>query len=358
MINYEGWDREYNENRDQFLALFDRFMSQSKYEDVTFFEDEFSRFINRKYIVSVTNATEALRLSLLSLGIKTGDEVLVTDFSWISTSSCISMAGATPVFCDIDLGTYHISIDSIKRMVSAKTKALVYTHLFGNMTDCSPILEFCRERGIAFVEDAAQSLGSSLNGIQAGTLGDCSSFSFNSNKVIAGINGGGVFMTDNETLADKVRLLRGHGKGTDFGLLGYNSKMYALNAEIILHRLKNWRSYQDKRQTIAEIYNTAFKNYPVEFQESPPGLVNNRHKYTIRLQDKDTRKRVKTALSGSIHYEKPLSENSMYKEIEHRRDDCVNSKKVADTILSLPIHPWLKEEEVLEVCRIVTDTLS
>lgn len=358
MINYDGWDREFKENRDEFLALFERFMSQIKYEDVGFFEDEFRQFTERKHVVAVSNATEALRFSLLALGIQMGDEVLVTDFSWISTSSCISMAGATPVFCDIDLGTYHISFDSIQRMVSTKTKALVYTHLFGNMTDCSRILEFCKERGIAFVEDAAQSLGSSLNGIRAGTIGDCSSFSFNSNKVIAGINGGGLFMTDDQALADKVRLLRAHGKSADFGSLGFNSKMYTLNAEVILLRLKKWREYQDRRQKIGDIYDSTFKNYPVMLQDCPEGLVNNRHKYTLRFQDKDTRKRVKSALSASIHYEKPLSANSMYEKIEHRRDECVNSKTVADTILSLPIHPWLKEEEISEICRTVTSALE
>jgi dTDP-4-amino-4,6-dideoxygalactose transaminase len=358
MINYDGWEREYEQNKRLYLALFDQVMLEGNYENVDLFEEAFSQYINRKHIVAVNNATEALRFSLLALGIKPGDEVLVTDFSWISTSSCISMVGATPVFCDIDPNTYHISLESIKRMSSDKTKALIYTHLFGNMTDCSQVLDFCQERGIAFIEDSAQAFGSSLNGVQAGTLGDCSSFSFNSNKVIAGINGGGVFMTDNEELASKVRLLRKHGKQQDFSLLGYNSKMYALNSQIILFRLKNWKVYQEKRQQIANTYNEAFKNLPVRFQRCPAGLNNNRHKYTLQLLDKSTRKKVKRALSASIHYEKPLSNNSMYKTIPFCKDDCINSQQVADTILSLPIHPWLKEEEIKQICKTVTLALD
>ena len=358
MISYDGWNREYELNKDHYLSSFDKFMTLGKYEDVDFFEDSFQNFIGRKHAVAVTNSTEALRFSLLALDIQPGDEVLVTDFSWISSSSCVSMVGATPVFCDIDLDTYHISMDSIRRMATEKTKAIVYPHLFGNMTDCNPILEFCRENGIAFIEDAAQSLGTSLNGIKAGTLGDCSTFSFNSNKVIAGINGGGVFMTDDDELAEKVRLLRRHGKNKDFSLLGYNSKMYTLNAEVILFRLKNWKIYQNKRQEIAAVYNKLLKKAPVELQKLDPGLDHNYHKYTFRLKDKETRKKLKNALSASIHYERPLSTNSMYQSIQHRKDECINSKIVADTILSLPIHPWLTEEEISRVCGIINDTLE
>ena len=108
------------------------------------------------------------------------------------------MVGATPVFCEIDILTYHMSLDSIKRMYSDKVKAIVYPHLFGNMSDTKEILEFCKEKNIAFIEDAAQSLGASLNGVKAGSIGDISTLSFNANKVVAGIAGGGAILTDDE----------------------------------------------------------------------------------------------------------------------------------------------------------------
>ena len=151
MIPYEGWDREYQQNKDEYLKLFDNFMSQSNYEDCEQFEQEFAQLIGRKHAVSVANATDALHFSLRSRNIGAGDEVLVTDFSWISTSSCISMVGATPVFCDIDADTCHISLDSIKRMTTPSTKALIYTHLFGNMSDTKDIEEFCKDKGIMSV---------------------------------------------------------------------------------------------------------------------------------------------------------------------------------------------------------------
>ena len=358
MITYDGWDREYKENKQAYLDIFDRFMSQLNYENVDYFENNFAEFTGRKYAVSVGSATDALHFALLSFNIGPGDEVLVTDFSWISSASCISIVGATPVFCDVDLDTYHINLDSIKRMYSEKTKALIYVHLFGNMSDTSEIKKFCEDKGIAFIEDAAQSLGSSLNNIKAGTIGHCSVYSFNSNKVIAGINGGGMFLTDNKYQADQVRKIRRHGKGNDFEIIGFNSRMYVLNAEIINFKLQNLSQHQAKRQEIAKQYNEAFKNLPVYFQKTLQGLNHNYHKYTLRFNDKDTRKRIKEAINGSIHYESPLSSNSMYNTIFHRKDICINSKLISDTILSLPIHAWLTNKEISIIINNIVDKFN
>ena len=357
MTGYDAWDREYKENRSAYLDIFESFMTQNNYENNENFENEFARLVGRKYCVSVASATDALHFALLAHNIGKDDEVLVTDFSWISSSACPSMVGATPVFCDIDLDSYHISLDSIKRMYSDKVKAIIYPHLFGNMTDTTELQQFCKDKDILFIEDAAQSLGSSLHNIKAGTIGDCSVYSFNSNKVIAGINGGGVVLTDNEDIARRVKMIRRHGKDKDFSILGYNSRMYVLNAEIINLRLRHTERNQERRQQIAQEYNTAFSNLPVVTQTMSNGLNHNYHKYVVRFKDKDTRKRVKTALSASIHYETPLSANSMYDSIEHRRDDCMQSKTASDTVLSLPIHAWLTEDEVISIINNVKNAL-
>jgi len=358
MIPYEGWDREYQENREIYLELFDRFMSQASYENADFFEESIAEYTGRKHAVSVASATDALYFSLLTHGVGPGDEVLVTDFSWISTSSCISMAGATPVFCDIDIDSYHVSLESIKKMYSPRVKALIYTHLFGNMTDTTEIEQFCKQNNIALIEDAAQSLGSSLNGRKAGTIGDSSSFSFNTNKVIAGINGGGVYLTDCETNAEYVKKLRRHGKDKDFGILGYNSRMYTLNAEIVNFRMQSMFKNQKKRQNIAQRYITSLSNTSLITQKAAKGLDHNYHKFVIRCQNKSIRKNLKDKLGASIHYEIPLSANSMYEPISFRKDNCVNAQIVADTILSLPIHAWLKDYEIIKIIEIIKETLS
>ena len=208
-----------------------------------------------------------------------------------------------------------------------------------------------------FIEDAAQSLGSSLHGVSAGTIGDCSVYSFNSNKVIAGINGGGVVLTDSEDIARRVKLIRRHGKDKDFSMIGYNSRMYVLNAEIINLRLRHADRNQERRQQIAYQYNEAFKDLPVVVQGMSNGLNHNYHKYVVRFKDKDTRKRVKNALNASVHYELPLSANSMYDSLECRRDACTASKTAADTVLSLPVHAWLTDDEISTIITSLKESI-
>jgi dTDP-4-amino-4,6-dideoxygalactose transaminase len=209
-----------------------------------------------------------------------------------------------------------------------------------------------------FFEDAAQALGASLNNVRAGTIGDCSVYSFNSNKVISGINGGGVFLTDDESKAKLVKKIRRHGKDKDFEMLGFNSRMYVLNAEVIDLRLQNAEQNQARRQEIARQYNNAFTDLPVLFQAMPSGLNHNYHKYTLRFENKNTRKCVKDILHASTHYEKPLSSNSMYSTVEFRTDECKNSKIVSDTILSLPIHAWLTQEEINYIVKCVRNAFK
>ena len=344
-----GWDREYLANKEEYLKLFDSAMQKEQEQNVEFLEKSLTKITGRKYAVACSNGTDALHFALISLGIKPGDEVLTTQFSWISTASCISMVGATPVFCEPNILNYHMDLNSIKRMYSSKVKAIVYPHLFGNMSDTKEILDFCKEKNIAFIEDACQALGASLNGINAGSIGDVSTLSFNANKVVAGIAGGGAILTDDEDKAELFRKLRRHGNNE---VLGRNSKMLMLYACFINFRLKKMEEWQDKRQAIAKQYDEALKDY-VTIQPSTNGLNHNYHKYVIRLQNKKVRDLVKDKLNAKVHYDKPLSENSMYQNIKHRQDKTFISKIICDTILTLPIHPYMKQEEIDEVINTI-----
>ena len=358
MTAYDAWDREYQENKQTYLEIFDQFMSQMNYENNEDFERNFAEKLGRKHCVSVSSATDALHFSLLAHGIGLGDEVLVTDFSWISSASCVDMVGATPVFCDIDLDTYQMSLDSVQRMYSDRVKAIVYVHLFGAMEDTTALQAFCKKHNILFIEDAAQALGSSLDGVRAGTIGDCSVFSFNSNKVIAGINGGGVVLTDDDDIAKRLKMIRRHGKDKTFDILGYNSRMYVLNARIIEQRIKSMELNQRKRQLIAFQYNAEFADLPIVTPKVSNALDNNYHKYVIRFENKDIRKKVKQVLNASIHYETPLSSNGMYKDNNYRKDNCNSSKIVSETVLSLPIHPWLSDDEIDHIIKEVKDAVQ
>ena len=337
MNNYKT---EYLANKEEYLNLFDSVMQEDQEQNVEFLEKSITNITGRKYAIACSNGTDALHFALISLNLKSDDEVLTSNFSWISTASCISMVGATPVFCDINILNYHMSLDSIKRMYSDKTKAIVYPHLFGNMSDTKEIIDFCKEKNIAFIEDAAQSLGSSLNGVQAGSIGDISTLSFNANKVVAGIAGGGAILTDDKDKAELFKKLRRHGNNE---VLGYNSKMLLLNAKFIDYRLQRMKEWQSKRQAIAKRYDEQLQEY-VTIQQT--NADHNYHKYVIRLQNKEVRDRLKEKLGAKVHYDKPLSENKIYEEIKHKKDSTFISKIVCDSILTLPIHAYMSPQEV------------
>ena len=344
MNNYKT---EYLANKEESLNLFDSVMQEDQEQNVEFLEKSLTNITGRKYAIACSNGTDALHFALISLNLKPDDEVLTTNFSWISTASCISMVGATPVFCDINILNYHMSLDSIKRMYSDKTKAIVYPHLFGNMSDTKEILDFCKEKNIAFIEDAAQSLGSSLNGVQAGSIGDISTLSFNANKVVAGIAGGGAILTDDKDKAELFKKLRRHGNNE---VLGYNSKMLLLNAKFIDYRLQRMKQWQSKRQAIAKQYDEQLQEY-VTIQQT--NADHNYHKYVIRLQNKEVRDRLKEKLGAKVHYDKPLSENKMYENIKHKKDSTFISKIVCDSILTLPIHAYMSQQEVDKVINTI-----
>ena len=344
-----GWDREYLANKEEYLKIFDGAMQQEQEQNVEFLEKSLTKITGRKYAVACNSGTDALHFALISLGIDSRYDVLTTQFSWIATASCISMVGARPVFCEPNILTYHMDLDSIKRMWTPRVKAIVYPHLFGSMSDTKEILDFCKEKEIAFIEDAAQSLGASLNGVQAGSIGDVSCLSFNANKVVAGIAGGGAILTDDKDKAELFRKLRRHGNNE---VLGRNSKMLMLNACFINFRLKKMNEWISKRQEIAKQYDEQLKDY-VTIQPTTNGLNHNYHKYVIRLQNKKVRDMVKDKLGAKVHYDKPLSENPMYQNIKHRKDKTFISKIICDTILTLPIHPYMKQEEIDEVINTI-----
>jgi len=333
---YDSWEPHYEEHKSDYNDIFNLCMLSNNVEKINF-----PKVSERQYSVPVASATDALQFSLMAYDIGPGDEVLVSNFSWISSSSCISMVGATPVFCDIDLNTYTMSLQSIMKMTSEKTKALVYTHLYGDITeDVEEIEQYCKENNIIFVEDSAQSLGASnKNGRKAGTFGDCSSFSFNSNKNIAGINGGGVFLTDDQSKAEFVDKVSRHGRNE---FLGRNSKAYLLNTEIIKFRMKFLNEIMERKQQIAQKYNDE-----LEFDFACPRIHegHNFHKYVIRFENHKDRELARKQ-GFSVHYSLPLSENTMYKTIEHKKDECINSAIAANTVLSLPIHPYVTDEEI------------
>ena len=343
-----GWDRDYLEYERDYLDLFHSTMQKEQERNIEFLEKSLKELLGRKFAVACSSGTDALMFALISLNLKSDDEVLVTNFSWISSASCVSLAGATPVFCDVDLDTYHMYWESVSEMISDKTKAIVYPHLFGSMSDTRILRDICKDKGIVFIEDAAQALGSSLYGEKAGTIGEIATLSFNANKQVAGIAGGGAVLTDDKEKAVLFRKLRKHG---EHEVLGYNSKMLGMNADFINFRLNKMFEYDAKRQAIAEKYDEELRNVNgIIIQTPEEGLQHTYHKYVVRFNSKEIRDAIKERIPGSgIHYPKPISEHPMYQNIHHRKDDYRNSKEICDTILTLPMHPYLTDKEIKDV---------
>ena len=216
------------------------------------------------------------------------------------------------------------------------------------------IQKFCEEKNIKLIEDACQSFGANRNGQQAGTFGDVSTLSFNANKPVAGLAGGGAFLTDNKEEANLVRKLRRHGNNE---VLGYNSKMLAINAEFINFRMDKMHEWQDMRFRVAKRYTNNLKDLPVTIPHVDEVVNHCYHKYVIRLKNKETRDNLQKRLNANVHYPKPISENPMYKSILNRKDNCLNSQLICDTILTLPIHPYLTNDEIDKTCTSIMMTV-
>ena len=352
-MNYNGWERDYLENKQAYDKLFEEACLAGEQDvSTSFLEEEIAAIANKKYAVTCASATDGLIFALQAYNIGPRDDVLVSDFSWISSASCVSAVGANPIFVDIDRNTFEPCLHSIKTMVTENTCAIVYPTLFGRMSpNIHEVVKWCKDNNIIFIEDSAQSLGVELNGVKAGSIGDISVYSFNDNKVIAGFNGGGAVMTNQKDIQKVVTRLAYHGRGTSSSdrnvtMLGRNSKMYLMNAKVISMRLKSMAKWQKRRNEIAEQYNQFFKTKKeITIPEHYENLNHNYHKYVILFDQPKHR----DAVGGNIHYRDPISHNSFYAKTLSKHTTH-NAKEISDKIMSLPCHAWMTNDEVEEIC--------
>lgn len=338
MIEFEGSKKELNLK--EYTDIFQKTLTHNIKPNNL--EHKLAKLTNRKYAVCVDNATNGLYFALSAYNIGPGDDVLVTDFSWISTASCIIRAGATPIFCSVDPDTYCISPKSIKKMLTPKTKALIYTPLFGALYDTSNIIQFCKDNNIIFIEDAAQTFGSSYKGRPGGADGDCSVISFNSNKVISSPVGGGVFLTDSEEKASYVRDIRKHG---DYKMLGYNAIMHPLAIEIIDYKLNYLDVWQQKRQDIASEYIEILEKTGLKYQKHD--CNHNYHKFVIEFEDEEEYNYGKQLfninnIQTNKHYRKPL--HKIFSGVVD--ESCEDLTK---RIMSIPIYAQLTHAEINKI---------
>ena len=315
------------------------------------FEEKFASYVGTKHAVAVSSGTTALHLSLLSLGVGNGDEVITTPFSFAATGNCALYVGARPVFVDIDPQTFNLDPNQIEAAITEKTRAIIPVHLYGQPAKMDQINKIGEEHDIPVVEDAAQAHGAMFQDQMVGSLGDMACFSFYPTKNMT-TSEGGIVTTNNTELADMVRILRAHGEKERYhhSVLGYNFRMTDIAAAIGLVQLKKLDGFNQKRIENAE-YLTEHLN-GIQCIEPPfvsPQVKHVFHQYTVRVKD-GKRNDVMNFLNQEgigtgIHYPVPIYKQELYQNMGYN-DNCPETEKATFEVLSLPVHPSLSVEEL------------
>ena len=325
------------------------------------FEKNIAQFLDVKYAVAINSGTSALYASLLSLNIKSGDEVIVPSFSFTATASAVVATGATPVFVDISSSNYNIDISLIKSNITKKTKAIIPVHLYGHPVDVDPIAEITSPDHIAIIEDGAQSLGSSINGKKCGTLGNLGCTSLYPTKVITS-GEGGVITTNDETLYEELLRIRNHGldesgQTTRFGLNLRMPEIESAIASIQLSKLDDFiRIRRRNSDILSDIIGNFNLNLPVELENT----FLNRYLYTISL-DKSRSEVMnymeKQGINTAVYYRTPIHKMPYYHSMNNSYN-LPNTDLASSKVLSIPIHSGLSEDDVQNIGNKLNDVLK
>lgn len=332
-------------------------------ENVVKFEEEIANYCDARYAAAVANGTDALELSLKALGIGKGDEVITTPFTFIATTEAICINGARPVFVDIEADTCNINPSLIEGKITNKTKAIIPVHLFGHPCDMGAITAIAKKHNLKVIEDCAQAIGAEFESKRVGGFGDIGCFSFFPSKNLGCYGDGGMVITNDKAIADKIKMLRVHGQSDKYRheLEGRNSRLDELQAVILRTKIKHLDRWNDARRGHARSYNSLFKDLNLNSRLETP--VERRHCkhvyniYNIRVKDRDGLKDFLSSREAStaIYYPIPLHLQEVYRPLGHKKGDFPVSEKASAEVLALPIFPELKREEVEFIAESIFD---
>ena len=320
-------------------------------------EKEIAAYHGLSHAIGVASGTDALLLSLRACGIGAGDEVITTPFTFIATADVISLLHAIPVFADIVTDTFNIDSGKVEEKITSKTKAIIPVHLFGHPADMDPICALAAKYNIRVIEDCAQAFGATYKGKKVGTRGDCGCFSFFPSKNLAGYGDGGMIITGNKDMAKNLRLLRNHGSVVKYHhtTLGYNSRLDEIQAAIIRVKMKKIEEFNDKRRINADIYRTLIKRDDITLPIELPGCKHVYHQFTIRSKNRDGIMKTlqNENVSSAIYYPVPLHRQEVFTRRNISAENLTNSEICAREVLSLPMFPELKKEEIEHVSNVI-----
>lgn len=322
--------------------------------EVEAFEAEFAACCGTRRAVAVDSGTSALHLALLAIGVGPGDEVITTPSTFVATVAAILYAGATPVFVDIDPGTWTLDPAGVEAAVTSKTRAIVPVHLHGRIADMSAICGIARAHGLRVVEDAAQAHGASRDGVGAGAFGDVGCFSFYPGKNLGACGEGGAVTTNDPDLAQIVRRLRDWGQDGRYNhvLRGYNHRMDAVQAATLRVKLTRLRAWTDGRRRVADRYRSLLSGRGITLPAPGDGADHAYHVFAVRLAARDRIRAMMMAdgVDTGLHYPRPVHLQPAYADLGYGHGSLPEAEALADETLSLPIYPELSERDIERVC--------
>ena len=325
------------------------------------FEEDFANYVGVKNCIGVGNGTDALYIALKALGISEGDEVITAANTFIATSEAITLTGAKVKFVDCNKETYNIDVDKLEQAVTAKTKAIVPVHLYGQPVDIDKIKDLSRKHNLYIVEDAAQAHSAEYKGQRIGAVGDIACFSFFPGKNLGAYGDAGAIVTNNDELARKARMFANHGRIEKYNheFEGTNSRLDGLQAAILDVKLKHLDKWIERRRTIAGTYDAALKDIVITPSVNPDAK-HVYHLYVIRVKNREKIKELlaEKGLATGIHYPIPLPFLKAYSYLGHMPADFPVAYSMKDEILSLPIHGDMTDEQVEYVIASLKDIVN
>jgi dTDP-4-amino-4,6-dideoxygalactose transaminase len=358
--------RQHTPLRDKILAALGQVYDSGAFvlgPEVTRLEERLNVYCGAKHAIGCASGSDALLLALMALEIGPGDEVILPSFTFFATASAVTRLGARPVFADIDPRTFNVDPSEVERLVTPATRAIIPVHLFGQMADMDAICRIAQPRGIAIVEDVAQAIGAESHGRRAGSLGDIGCISFYPTKNLGGAGDGGLLTTQSDALADRLRLLRGHGMRPRYyhSIVGINSRLDSFQAAVLNVKLPHLDRWTLMRQTNAARYTEMFYSAGLEHVVGlPETAANRRHvwnQYVIRVPN-GLRTPLREALTQArigteIYYPLGLHQQECFEYLGYAPGDLPQTQRAAEEVLALPIFPELTgEEQKLVVDRI------
>lgn len=367
---------QYAHLKDKIDKNIEKVLNDSHYimgEEVKELEEKLAKYVGRKYCITCANGTDALTLAMRVLDVKQGDAVFVPTFTFYSSAEVISLEGATPIFVDVDERTFNMdakklekAIEQVKSEGKLNLKAVVAVDLFGQTANFPEIIEIANKYGLKVVEDAAQGFGGSIKGKKACSFGDVSTTSFFPAKPLGCYGDGGAVFTDNDEIYQLLVSLRVHGKGSykyENVRVGYNSRLDTIQAAILLPKLEAFEQYElDARNKFAKMYDDRLKEV-VKTPLVPEGYVSSWAQYTLILESEEQRNTIQAKLKEMgiptmVYYPIPLHKQIVYKDYNFNVEDLQVAEKLSKCVLSLPMHPYMSEEQIEQISKAIIEIIK